>query len=74
MHVMGYFKKSLSSKEKKHFLNILELYRNKKVPISSVNTILYSWIFRFENEYLMNQSFFNPFPIELIDKDNSRFL
>ena len=74
MHVMGYFKNSLSSKEKKHFLNILELYRNKKVPISSVNTILYSWIYRFENEYLMNQSFFNPFPIELIDKDNSRFL
>ena len=74
MHVMGYFKKSLSSEEKKHFLDILELYREKKIPISSVNNILLSWIHRFENEYLMNQSFFNPFPIELINKDNSRFL
>ena len=74
MHVMGYFKKSLSSEEKKHFLDMLELYREKKIPISSVNNILLSWIHRFENEYLMNQSFFNPFPIELIDKDNSRFL
>tara|TARA_B100001996_G_scaffold5908_1_gene5001 strand:- start:382 stop:1326 length:945 start_codon:yes stop_codon:yes gene_type:complete len=74
MHVMGYFKELLTSKEKDHFLEILELYRNKKNPISSVNNILKSWIFRFENEYLINQSFFNPFPSELINKDNSRFL
>jgi len=66
MHVMGYFKKLLTSKEKDHFLEILELYRNKKNPISSVNNILKSWIFRFENEYLINQSFFNPFPSKLI--------
>ena len=71
---MGYFKDLLNSKEKKHFLEILELYRNKKIPLSSVNSILKSWIIRFENKYLLNQSFFNPFPTELIDKDNSRFL
>ena len=74
MHVMGYFKKLLTTKEKKHFLETLELYRNKKIPLSSVNSILVSWISRFENEYLMNQSFFNPFPNELIDQENSRFL
>ena len=73
MHVMGYFKKFLNTKEKKHFLDTLDLYRNKKLPISSVNTILYSWIFRFENEYLMEQSFFNPFPNDLIYKEKSRF-
>ena len=73
MHVMGYFKKSLNSKEKKHFLDTLELYRNKKIPISAVNNILHSWIFRFENEYLMKQSFFSPFPKELIDEEKSRF-
>ena len=66
MHIMGYFKELLTSKEKEHFLEILELYRNKEIPISSVNKILESWIFRFENEYLINQSFFNPFPPELI--------
>ena len=73
MHVMGYFKKLISAKEKKHFLETLELYRNKKTPASAVNSILYSWIFRFENEYLMKQSFFNPFPYELIQKQESRF-
>ena len=74
MHVMGYFKKDLTQKEKKHFLDMLEFYRNKKIPISSINNILYSWIIRFENNYLMNQSFFNPFPNELINKEESRFL
>tara|TARA_X000001036_G_scaffold345639_1_gene325450 strand:- start:960 stop:1904 length:945 start_codon:yes stop_codon:yes gene_type:complete len=74
MHVMGYFKKDITSSEKKHFLNMIELYRQRKVPISSVNSILSSWIHRFNNEYLMNQSFLQPFPIELIDSENSRFL
>ena len=74
MHVMGYFKKSLKSNEKKHFLEMLDLYKDKKIPISSINAILKSWIFRFENQYLMNQSFFNPFPNELINKEQSRFL
>tara|TARA_B100002052_G_C15849191_1_gene584132 strand:+ start:439 stop:1383 length:945 start_codon:yes stop_codon:yes gene_type:complete len=73
MHVMGYFKKLLTSKEKKYFLESLELYRNKKIPISGVNSILSSWIIRFENEYLMKQSFFNPFPYELTELEKSRF-
>ena len=30
-------------------------------------------ILRFDNKYLIKQSFFNPFPEELIDKEQSRF-
>ena len=74
MHVMGYFKKFLSSPEKKLFLENLELYRDKKLPISGINNMLHSWIVRFDNEYLLNQSFFNPFPNELIEENLSRFL
>jgi len=73
MHVMGYFKNLLTSKEKQYFLNKLKLYRKKKISISSVNSILQSWIYRFENKYLMDQSFFNPFPEDLIYKNISRF-
>ena len=74
MHVMGYFKKMLTSKEKNHFINTLEQYRNKKISISGVNNILISWVNRFGNKYLENQSFFNPFPTELIMSDKSRFI
>ena len=73
MHIMGYFKDMISNKEKTHFLTTLEEYRTKKIPLSAVNNILYSWILRFENDYLIKQSFFNPFPKGLIEKEKSRF-
>lgn len=73
MHIMGYFKNLITSKEKKYFLDYLKLYRSRKTPISQVNNILLSWTIRFENEYLLKQSFFNPFPIELLDNNKSRF-
>jgi len=73
MHIMGYFKNFISNKEKKHFLDTLDDYREKKIPLSTVNNILYSWSLRFENDYLKEQSFFCPFPSELIDIETNRF-
>ena len=73
MHIMGYFKNQISGKEKTFFLKTLEDYRIKKIPLSTVNSLLHSWTLRFENNYLLKQSFFNPFPSELIEKEKSRF-
>ena len=73
MHVMGYFKNLISSKEKNYFLNLLEQYRERRIPLSTVNQILLSWIIRFKDEYLSKQSFFNPFPKDLIERETSRF-
>ena len=74
MHVMGYFKRDVSSKEKEHFLGLLEAYREKKVPLSGLTGILFSWATRFNNQYLLNQSLFNSFPMGLMGKAKSRFL
>ena len=74
MHVMGYFKRDVSSKEKEHFLSLLEAYREKKVPLSGLTGILFSWATRFNNQYLLNQSLFNSFPMGLMGKAKSRFL
>ena len=74
LHVMGYFKKFISSKEKGHFLKLIEEYRMRRVHLSTINELLSSWILRFEDEYLAKQSFFKPFPVELIEKETSRFL
>ena len=73
MHVFGYFKKHLTKKEKTYFLALLEDYRNKKINLGSINHILYSWIIRFNDSYLKQQSYFNPFPNELLEIENSRF-
>ena len=71
MHSLGYFKKGLSAREKRHFLAVLEDYRHGKAPLSSAVSILSSWIIRFETEYLQEQTFFHPFPEELIALNDS---
>ncbi|MDO7975941.1 YbgA family protein [Oceanotoga teriensis] len=65
MHVMGYFKDKISSDEKQFFLDTLKSYKDKRVPLSVPNHILKSWIIKYNEEYLSNQTFFEPYPKEL---------
>ena len=65
MHAFGYYKKQLTKEEKKDFLYLLEDYKAKKISISSVKSIIKSWNVKFENQYLINQSYFAPYPDEL---------
>ena len=71
MHGLGYFKTGLTSREKAQFLDTLSLYREGKVPLSAATSILRSWIARFEVEYLAGQSYFEPFPIDLVEITDS---
>ncbi|RZN38342.1 MAG: DUF1722 domain-containing protein [Methanophagales archaeon ANME-1-THS] len=66
MHVFGFFKREISTKEKAFFLETVEKYRNGQMPLGSVLMILHAWIVRFEDEYLMKQTFFEPYPMELV--------
>ena len=72
MHIFGYFKNELSSEEKVYFLELLDKYREGIIPISGVNIVLKSWSLRIKNEYLINQSYFQPFPKELVILNESR--
>ncbi|MGQ9610178.1 MAG: YbgA family protein [bacterium] len=71
MHGLGYFSKNLSHKEKAYFLDILEKYRLKRVPLSVPISILRSYIVRFNQEYLMQQNFFKPYPEDLLEISDS---
>src|ERR1700689_1566584 len=71
MYTLGYFKKRLSTSEKLHFLEILESYRRGRTPLCSAASILRSWVIRFKSKYLREQTFFNPFPGELMALDDS---
>jgi len=64
--IMGYFKHNLTAKEKEYFTEILQKYRDEKLPLSSITSVLKSWVVRFENEYLMDQRYFSPYPEGLI--------
>ena len=66
MHALGYFSDDLTPEEKVFFLDYLERYRNGTVPLSTLIGMMMSWIVRFENDYLAQQTFFQPYPEPLI--------
>ncbi|MCF7793912.1 MAG: DUF523 and DUF1722 domain-containing protein [Candidatus Cloacimonetes bacterium] len=66
MHILGYFSKQLITEEKSYFLEQLELYRAKQIPLIAITSILQSWIIRFDQKYLKDQTYFEPFPPELM--------
>ncbi|MBN1354375.1 MAG: DUF1722 domain-containing protein [Candidatus Omnitrophica bacterium] len=71
MHALGYFAKKLKSEEKKFFLNTLEEYRREQVPLSVPVNIMRSYIIRFNEGYLSQQTFFEPYPKELTEIKDS---
>ncbi|UTR10780.1 DUF523 and DUF1722 domain-containing protein [Evansella sp. LMS18] len=70
-HIMGYFSKELTTEEKAFFLGLVEQYRENQVPLSSPAGVLRAWIVRFQNVYLRAQTFFYPYPDQLIDITDS---
>lgn len=71
MHLFGYFKKSLSKEEKSYFLDTLEQYSMKKLPLSVPIAIIYAWVLRFNEKYLIQQTIFRPYPLEILDVTDS---
>lgn len=70
-HALGYVSGGLSSNERKHFLATLERYRKGRLPLSSALAIVRSWIARFQQPYLAQQHYFEPFPEDLIELSDS---
>jgi uncharacterized protein YbgA (DUF1722 family)/uncharacterized protein YbbK (DUF523 family) len=67
MHILGHFSQELSKSEKQFFLETLELYREGRVPFTSALALAKSWAVRFQNQYLLSQSFFDPYPSDLME-------
>jgi uncharacterized protein YbgA (DUF1722 family)/uncharacterized protein YbbK (DUF523 family) len=71
MHALGYFKDKLATAEKKHFLQLLDRYKSDKLPLPALLAVLKSWIERFDEDYLRQQTYFAPYPDELVDLSDS---
>jgi uncharacterized protein YbgA (DUF1722 family) len=67
MHCFGYVSSDLSDDEKSFFMDSLDLYRDDRIPLNTVKSLIYSWIVRFGEKYLRDQYYFRPYPVELID-------
>ena len=71
MHGLGYFSDELSSNEKAFFLDSLERYRSGSIPLSVPLNIIRSLIVRFQEDYLVQQTFFEPYPEGLMEITDS---
>ena len=67
MNSMGYFSDRLSKEEKAFFLNSIKAYRKGSMPLGVLQNMMKLWIIRFKEEYLLQQTYFEPYPKELVD-------
>lgn len=65
LHVFGYFKNELNDFEKRFFLEQLEHYKVGFTSFESILLVLKAWVIRFQNPYLLEQTIFSTFPLEL---------
>jgi uncharacterized protein YbgA (DUF1722 family)/uncharacterized protein YbbK (DUF523 family) len=67
----GYFTSKLSKNEKTFFLDAVAKYRAGKFSLSTLLNVLKAWIIRFNEDYLMQQTFFEPHPEALMETENA---
>jgi len=64
-HVMGYFKKSLTSDEKGELNEVIDNYRLGLLPLIVPITLLVHYTRKYDVAYLKDQAYLTPHPIEL---------
>lgn len=64
---MGHFRDHVSSREKREFLGMLTQFQAGKLPRAAVLDRLKSWTEQYSNELLRRQSYFCPYPVELVE-------
>jgi uncharacterized protein YbgA (DUF1722 family) len=67
LHALGYFADRISDEERAYCIRLIDRYKNGHATLAEPRGLLRSWVIRFQEPYLMNQSFFAPYPIELVD-------
>lgn len=70
-HAFGGVSKKLSPQEKQFFSKSVLDYKEEKIPLSVPLHLLHSWALRFGTEYLLMQTFIEPYPSALTDISDS---
>ena len=66
LHMMGFLKKLLSKEEKQNILNVIEDYRKQLLPLIVPITLIKQHVNKHKVRYLIEQSYLNPHPKELM--------
>ena len=65
MHMMGYFKKVLTTDEKQELLEKIKEYKDGFIPLIVPVTLIGHYVRKYDEPYLKNQTYLNPHPVEL---------
>ena len=65
-HMMGYFRKMLSTSEKQEMIEVIDLYRRRRIPLVVPITLVRHYVRKYDVAYLARQRFLNPHPVELM--------
>jgi uncharacterized protein YbgA (DUF1722 family) len=65
MHLQGYLKKVLSSREKAELAQIIEQYRTAQVPLIVPVTLLKQHFNNHPDPYIAQQAYLQPYPDDL---------
>jgi uncharacterized protein YbgA (DUF1722 family) len=65
-HMAGYFKKQLSFDEKQELQDVITNYHRELVPLIVPITLLQHYVRKYDMEYLKQQVYLNPHPLELM--------
>ncbi len=66
-HCLGFVSDRLTKGERDFFLRQLEMYRDARIPLSVCLGVMRAWVIRFQEPYLLRQTFFAPFPESLLE-------
>lgn len=65
MHIQGYFKRDIKPHDKQELSRLILHYRQGLVPLLAPLTLIKHFLMLYPNEYLNQQSYFNPYPLEM---------
>jgi uncharacterized protein YbgA (DUF1722 family) len=65
-HMMGYFRKMISTTEKQEMIEVIDQYRLRLVPLVVPVTLIRHYVRKYDVAYLARQVFLNPHPVELM--------
>ena len=70
-HALGHLSDALKPRERAYFLELLEEYRNERIPLAALHSVLGAWVARHGEPYLELQRFFAPYPRALLELTDS---
>ncbi|BDH46659.1 membrane protein [Salmonella enterica subsp. enterica serovar Choleraesuis] len=65
MHIQGYFRNQLSSRQRQELADLIDAYRRGVQPLLAPITLLKHYLAEYPSEYLQQQRYFDPWPAGL---------